>query len=310
MSYRIMTMEKKIKNIQIIINPAAGMGESILPIINASMKEAGIKWEASITHKAYDATQFTKAAVKKGVDAIAVYGGDGTLTETISGLISSNIPLIILPGGSANVLASELKIPNDLKTACALIKQGLFQTRLIDVGEFNQRYFITRISLGFEAETVKSTSQETKNKLGIFAYFLSAFAALKKTKKTTYHLNIDGQEHKIKGLNCFITNTGNLGFSHISFDQHIDISDGLLDIIIVRKANLSLFKLLVVTFLKRQRPDNLELVGHWQGKDIRITARPKQNIQCDGEILEKKPLHIRIIPKAIKVLIPKQKQEQ
>ena len=71
-------MEKKIKNIRIIINPAAGSGESILPVINASMKEAGIKWEASITHEAGDAIQFAKAAVKEGIDALAVYGGDGT----------------------------------------------------------------------------------------------------------------------------------------------------------------------------------------------------------------------------------------
>jgi len=79
-------MEKKIKNIHIIINPAAGIGESILPIINASMKEAGIKWEALITHQGGDAIQFAKAAVKEGIDALAVYGGDGTLREAISGL--------------------------------------------------------------------------------------------------------------------------------------------------------------------------------------------------------------------------------
>ena len=62
-----------VKTIHIIINPASGEGESILPVINASLKEAGIEWEASITHQAGDAIRLAKAAVKKGIDALAVY---------------------------------------------------------------------------------------------------------------------------------------------------------------------------------------------------------------------------------------------
>ncbi|MEI8350558.1 MAG: diacylglycerol kinase family protein [Candidatus Omnitrophota bacterium] len=302
-------MAKKIKNIHIIINPAAGIGESILPIINVSMKEAGIKWEASITHQAGDAIKFAKAAGKVGVDALAVYGGDGTLTEVISGLIGSDIPLAILPGGSANVLATELGIPIDLKEACMLLGHGPLETRTIDVGQFDKRYFIAGVSLGFESDVVKGANRETKNKIGIFAYLFSAIAAVKITKKSVYHLKIDGQEYKVKGLTCIIANTGNLGFSNISFDKHIDVSDGFLDVVVVRRANLSLLKLIVTTFFKRERPDNLELVKHWQGKDISVSSSPKQTVQCDGEVLEKMPLHIKIVPGAIKVLVPKKMDE-
>ena len=133
-------LNKYLKYIHIIINPAAGMGESILPVINLSMKEADIKWEALVTHQAGDATKFAKAAVKAGVDALAVYGGDGTLMEAISGLMGSEIPLVILPGGSANVLATELGIPNGLKEACALMGRGPLETKSIDIGQFDKRY--------------------------------------------------------------------------------------------------------------------------------------------------------------------------
>jgi len=303
------TIEKKIKNIHIIINPASGKGESTLPIINASMKESGIKWEASITHQAGDAIQFAKAAAKEGIDALAVYGGDGTLMEAISGLMGSEIPLVILPGGSANVMATELGIPTDLKEACTLLSHRPLETKTIDVGQFDKHYFMIRISLGFEADVVKNADRETKNKMGIFAYFLSAAAALNKIKKAVYHLKIDGQEHVVKGYTCIITNTGNIGFSNISFDKHIDVSDGFLDVIVVRKANLSLLKLIVITFFKRERPENLELVEHWQGKDISVSSSPKQTVQCDGEVLEKIPLHIKIIPAAIKVLVPPKKDQ-
>jgi diacylglycerol kinase (ATP) len=273
------------------------------------MKEAGIKWEASITHQAGDAIQFAKAAAKEEIDALAVYGGDGTLMEAISGLIGTEMPLVILPGGSANVMATELGIPTDLKEACTLLGHGPLETKTIDVGQFDKRYFIVGISLGFAADIVKGADRETKNKMGILAYFLSAAAALKKTKKVMYHLVIDGQEHEVRGLTCIIANTGNIGFSTISFDKHIDVSDGFLDVIVVRKVNLSLFKLMAVTLLKRERPVDLQLVGHWQGKDISVSSSPKQTVQCDGEILEKIPLHIKIIPGAIKVLVPKKMEK-
>jgi diacylglycerol kinase (ATP) len=302
-------MEKKIENIHIIINPAAGEEEAVLPFINASMKEAGITWEAFITHEAGDGIKFARAAVKKGVDALAVYGGDGTIIEAISGMIGSEIPLVILPGGSANVVATELGIPKDFKEACALLTHGPLETKTIDVGQFDEHYFITGISIGFGADLVKGADRETKNKIGILAYFLSAAAALKKTKKTVYHLNIDGQEYKLQGLTCIITNTGNLGFTKISLDKHIDVCDGFLDVVILRKANLGLLKHIVITLLKRERPHNLELVQHWQGKDISVSSTPRQTIQCDGEVLEEMPLHINIIPGAIKVLVPKEKSK-
>jgi len=302
-------MEKKIKNIHIIINPAAGQGGSSLSIINELMKEAGIKWQASITHQAGDAIKFAKAAVKEGVDALAVYGGDGTVIEVISGLIGSVMPLIILPGGSANVLANELGIPKDFKEACTLMSLGPLEMRIIDVGQFNSHYFITGISIGFGADLVKGANRETKNKFGILAYFFAMAAALKKIKLIQYHLKIDGNEYEVQGLTCIVNNTGNLGFTKISLDKHIDVSDGLLDVVIVRKANLSLFKLIVMALIKGERPDNFELVDHWQGREINITTNHKPVVQCDGEVIDKIPSHIKIIPAAIKVLVPKKENK-
>ena len=269
------------------------------------MKKDGIAWEASITHQPGDAIRFAKAAVKEGIDAIAVFGGDGTLMETISGMIGSEIPLIILPGGSANVMAGELDIPYDLKEACKLISHGPREIKTIDVGQFGKRYFIVGISIGFSADLVKGADRQSKNRIGIFAYFFSAAAALKKLKLSQYHLKIDGQEHEIQGLTCIITNTKSLGFADISLNKDIDVSDGLLDIMVVRKANLSMFKLVITTLIKGEKPDNFELVEHWQGKKISVSSSRAQVVQCDGEILEKIPPHISIIPGAIKVLVPK-----
>jgi diacylglycerol kinase family enzyme len=60
-----------------------------------------------------------------------------------------------------------------------------------------------------------------------------------------------------------------------------------------------------MTFIKGERPDNFELVDHWQGKEISITSSHKQVVQRDGEVIEKFPLHIKVVPAAIRVLAPK-----
>ncbi len=298
-------IEKKIKHLHIIINPAAGKREPVLPIINEAMKEAGIAWDISITKQAGDGLRLAKAAVKQGVDAVAVYGGDGTLMEVASGLMGSEVPLVILPGGSANVMANELNIPKDLKEACTLMSQSSREIRTVDMGQFQKHYFLVGVSIGFSADLVKGADRATKNRFGILAYVVSTAAALQKLKLAHYHLKIDDKAYEVQGLTCIVANAGNLGFTKISMDRHIDVSDGLLDVVVVRKANLSLLKLLMTTLLTRERPDNFELVAHWQGKDISIASSRKQVVQCDGEMLEDIPPHIKIVQGAINILVPK-----
>jgi len=295
-------LTKKISRIHLIINPAAGKGESALPVLNAALKEAGIEWEASITHKAGDAIRYAEEAVKSGVDAVAVYGGDGTIMEAASGMIGSGVPLAILPGGSANVLAAELGIPAGLAEACGLLSRG--SRKKIDAAEFGGRYFLVGASVGLQAEIVKGADRAAKNRFGLFAYVWAAVAALKKAKTTVYHLTIDGREHEVRGVTCLIANTGNLGFSTVKLDKHIDVSDGLLDVVVVRKADLGLLRLLAMTLLRRERPDDLELVRHWQGREIGVSSTPRQAMQCDGEMLDDARLLIKVVPGAITVLVP------
>lgn len=297
-------MKKKIEKIKVIINPAAGKKQPILSEINSSLQKSGIKWEALITQGSGDAAKFAESAIKKGIDALAVYGGDGTMRETISAMIGKEVPLAILPGGSANVLANELGIPWDLKEACDLLKKDPIKKKTIDVGHFDKNHFIARISLGLEADIVKSSERKTKKMFGSFAYALSALSAIKKTSKTVYDLTIDGKEHSIEGVMCFFSNAGNLGFSNTSFDKNIDIADGLLDILVVRLANISFFKLMAASLLKKKRPDNIELVEHWQGKNIRVSQSVQQSVHFDGEVLKKVPTNIKIIPQAIDIIVP------
>jgi diacylglycerol kinase (ATP) len=303
---------KKIKSIHIIINPTSGRIEPILPVMNSIFKDSGIEWDISITKHAGDGQLLAREAIKKGFDAVGVYGGDGTIMEVVTALIGSNVPLAIFPGGTANVTAGELQIPKNLREACELFCQGGMEVQSIDVGKFNKRYFLLRASLGFEAEMIKGASREIKHRFGRLAYAISAFKSLRKMKKykyTKYAIHIDGQEHEVEGFCCLIANSGNVGWAHLTVDKSINMSDGLLDVIVVRKATIGSWRHLIATLIKQELPRDVELVCHWQGKEITIVASPTQNVQCDGESLEMQTITAKVIPGAIQIFVPLKRQK-
>lgn len=100
----------QIKKLAIIVNPASGQGSNVLDIFNEVFTKANIDWNVFVTKKSGDAYKYTKEALAQNYDVVAVYGGDGTIREVASALISTSTLMAILPGGTANVFSVELKI--------------------------------------------------------------------------------------------------------------------------------------------------------------------------------------------------------
>jgi diacylglycerol kinase family enzyme len=151
---------------------------------------------------------------------------------------------------------------------------------------------------------VKGADRETKDRFGTGAYFISAWSALRSRQRARYHIAVDDKHYRVSGFTCIIANSGHIGFADISMDSNIDVSDGLLDVMVVREANLSLAAHILATLIKRERSSRVELVQHWQGTEISVTARPMQTVQCDGEILGKAQLRVKILPAAVSVFVP------
>lgn len=205
----------KIKHLPIIINPASGKPQPILSIVNDVFKGSTIKWDVLILKKSGDALSFVKELIERKEQVIAVYGGDGTVMEVMSALLGTAIPLVIIPGGTANVMAVELGIPQDVKGVFEMIRDENYVLQPVDLGKFNRQYFMLRTCVGFEADMVKGANRETKNKFGRLAYLFSAINAMKKIKLTNYEVNVDGETQNVKGLTCIIANSGSAGFGGI-----------------------------------------------------------------------------------------------
>ena len=132
-------------------------------MLNGHFRKADIHWEVSITHGTGDGVDMARAACEAGADVIGVYGGDGTVIEVASALVGTETPLMILPGGTGNVVANELGIGRNLDRACRRICGETFETRDVDVGKMNDIYFLLRAGCGIESGVVQDATRELKD---------------------------------------------------------------------------------------------------------------------------------------------------
>lgn len=295
---------KKPRRVHVVVNPAAGQDQPILKILNTTLQAAGVDWDVLITKEAGDARRLAQEAVTAGADVVAVHGGDGTVMEVASGLIGSSVPFAILPGGTANVMSLELGIPTDLAEACALVVDPAAVVRILDVGQVGDHCFLLRASIGFEAAMVEGADRELKDRLGVFAYALSAMQTLNASRIDKYRLNLDGEAVEVEGLACIVANSGMMGVPGLSLSlaPDIDISDGLLDVVVVTRSDLPGILSLITNVVTGN--ENPNIMQRWKVREAVIHADPPLPVQLDGEILAETPVTVRVLPRAVRAIVP------
>lgn len=304
--------------IHIIINPAAGQDTPVLSTINSVFGPANQAWSVSVTLNEGDAKRQAVEAVADGATIVAVYGGDGTVVEAASGLLDHDVPLAILPGGTANVVAQEVGIPLDLVQACELIV-GQHNIKAIDMGEVNDRHFLLRVGIGAEAKITEGADRELKDRLGYLAYVWSAAQNLVDVEQSTYHFTVDGESFEMIGVTCGIVNSGHMGLGNLHIVPNIYMDDGLLDLILVQNADLPAWTELIgnvfglggaaagqnIEPTKVSTPQQFTgAIKRWTGKEIVVRVDPPQSVQYDGELLGVDEVHCRILPKALRLVVP------
>ena len=142
----------------------------------AALQSAGIAADLRTTSGPGDGRQLAREAVKKGCDLVIVCGGDGTINEVVNGLAPSHLPLAILPGGTANIVAKELGLPGDIVKAARQLP--FWRPCRIPLGRANweesasvrQRFFIAVAGVGFDARIISQLNIDAKLRVGVVAY--------------------------------------------------------------------------------------------------------------------------------------------
>jgi YegS/Rv2252/BmrU family lipid kinase len=295
------------KKVHVVINPASGQPQPILNQINDVFYPAGVQWSVSITLQSGDATRFAKQAIAEGVDVVCSYGGDGTVMEVAQAVQGGDVPMAILPGGTANLMSVELGVPKDLTKAAQIVVDPNSVVRQVDMGQVGDGTFMLRVGMGYEGEKVKLADREMKDKWGILAYSIAGLKALETAPMANYHLTIDGEEHEVAGKACDIYNAGNIGVEGMSAGKSINVSDGLMDVFIVRDASLKSLSAVGDSLLGKE-PDQ-KAVKHWQFREIQIECDPPQIVQVDGEVWDPTPaITVKVLPGMLPVLTSQSEQ--
>lgn len=292
-------MPNRFKKVFVIINPALGRSNPILQTLHQHFSEAGIVWDVGITTGS-NMTRLVNQAVYFGAELVAVYGGDGTIADAVKSLVDKSLPLAILPGGTANVLATELGLPRDFVKAVRMITQRAFQFRAVDVGCVNDRHFLLRVEAGIEAEAVVKASRKLKKDLGPLAYAVSAVGTVLGTRVIDFELTLDGETIHTEGLSCVVANSGNLGLPNVSLSP-TDMSDGFLDVFVIRDRKLDSLFAVATNILTKVNHESLQ---HWRVREVRLKSTPQKVVHYDGEILGPKEFHARVLHRAVNILSP------
>ena len=289
----------------LITNPmAARTDPGIIRQVSRVLEKAGLTVEVAGTTKTGDAAEFARQGIRGNVDIIAVYGGDGTTMQAVRGMVGSEVPLGLIPGGTGNILAGNLRIPRSPTQAAQVLVRGT--PRRIDLGcvarDDGAHYFAVNCGAGFDAELMAATSDKAKRRWGVGAYVAQAWQKLSDITSVPHCITVDGEPLEADAAWVMIANCGELIPPFMRVGENIAPDDGVLDVVVVHATGV-VDSVGVVWRMMRGLPHGIENVRYARGRRITVESHPSRPIQLDGEPAGLTPFTADVLPGAIRVLV-------
>lgn len=271
------------KKLLFIMNPYSGMRRAVkyLADIIALFNRNGYDVITHMTSGNGDATEVTRRLAKE-VDLIVCCGGDGTLNETITGMIrvGADVPIGYIPSGSTNDFATSLKLSMNIMQAAQDIMDG--EPVPYDVGRFGDRYFSYVASFGAFTKASYATPQNVKNALGHTAYVLEGINELSQIRMEHVRMEIDGVIVEDDFLFGAISNSTSVG-GVLTLDPNVvDVSDGLLEVLLVR-APRTLMEIPECIQAVQSQKYNCSMITFRSARKVNIHASADMPWTLDGE---------------------------
>ena len=294
------------KKLLLLINPNAGKGgfRHNLGDVLMHFHRAGFSTTVAFTDRHGDAPRIA-AAEAAGYDRIVCVGGDGTLSETISGLMAADVrpELGYIPMGTTNDCANTLGLPHDPVQAARTAATGVGLD--MDVGRFNSDgYFAYVAAFGAFTEVSYQTPQDQKNALGKLAYFLDGMSRLPRLTHRWARVEHDGQVLEDDFIFGAVTNSRSVaGVIHLKDRVGVSLSDGLFEVILIRTPEGVLQTGTIVADVLANKFDS-EYVALFKTDRVSFTFRDPVSWTLDGE---DGGVHRQVlcenIPKAVRIVV-------
>lgn len=235
------------------------------------------------------------------VSAVVIGGGDGTLNVAVDALVEAELPLGILPLGTANDLVRTLNLPRTLPEACQVIAQGHRQS--IDLGRVNGKYFFNVASCGLSIKITQELSGKLKKRWGVVAYAIAALRTMATTRRFTAVIQVDdGAEMTRKSLQIAVGNGRYYG-GGLTIAKDAAIDDERLDLYSLEIPHWWHLFFLLPALRTGQFSDRIG-ISRWEGKQIKVWTREPKRVNTDGEITTTTPALFELCPKALEVFVP------
>jgi YegS/Rv2252/BmrU family lipid kinase len=284
----------------LLVNPVSAHGRTLklLPAIEQELDSLRIPFRVERTRGLEDGAERALRAVEAD-EVPVVISGDGLLGAVGGAMAGAETPLGIVPGGRGNDLARVLGIPDDPVEAVAVIAAR--KTRRIDVGEANGKRFLGIVSVGFDSEANR-LANETGFMRGNLVYAYAAIRTLIGWKPARFTIRVGEERTRISGYSVSVANSRAFGGGmFIAPDAELD--DGEFDIVAVGEVGKLRFVGNLPKVFKGTHVDEDE-VRVFRAAQLELTASRPFPVYADGEHLTDLPASLRILPRALSVLVP------
>lgn len=309
-----------VKKAFIVLNPVAGMtdADTVRQLIERRFSAAGWASQLYETKDGELIANVVRRALAENlddergrcVDLCVAVGGDGTVSGVAGGLVgrsssgaASSCPLGIIPTGTGNALAQELKVSQDPEEAIDLLlgEHELFE---IDAMRIDERYFFLNVGIGVSASAMQEAKREYKRSLGRLAYIWAGLKELMGVQPQHFIIDVDGTRHHVRAAEVLATNSTILADEMFQWGPNVRLDDGQLYICAAR-AKSAFDYLRVLWYFLWGQPEQAPRVQCFNAEEqIRIDAMKSLTVQADGEIIGETPVTLYVVPQAIKVVVP------
>lgn len=292
--------------ILVITNPAAARTHpKTVRQVRDVLRQGGWQVEVVATGGSGDARRLASEAVTAGLDAVAVFGGDGTTMQAASSLVGSDVALGLIPGGTGNLLAGNLRIPYSAVRAAEILVRGL--SRRLDLGRLDtsgdHHYFAVACGAGFDAQIMAETSSAMKQRWGVGAYIATSLRLVSELRNQRYHIVVDGVDYDANAAVLLVANCAEVLPPILRFGDGVRPDDGMLDVVVLRADSFAAGMHAIWHFLRREGGP-ASRVGHVRGRKIEVSCEVPVPVEMDGDLGGMTPFSVSVVPGAIRVMVP------
>lgn len=312
----------------VVVNPKASVGKSgkDWPMIRQILVNEGIEFDDVLTEYPRHAIEIVRnAIVEQGYRKFISVGGDGTNNEVINGIFTQDvvptneITMATIPVGTGNDWRRTFDIPLEYDDVVKIIKAGhtfahdIGKLTYYDDGNSRIRYFLNAAGTGLDEMVCHSTNRmKQQGKGGTIRYLISLVKCLFTYKITHIQLIIDDElvfDDSILNLSIGIGRFNGGGM--MTMPKAIP-NDGLFDVTVIKKVSVFKFAANVKSLYDGTFINKIDEVKIFRGKTIRIVSIPPHSllVETEGENLNNSPFDFEMLPKAINMVIPKEKVQK